>query len=47
MSTQPIDAPFTKGEITFGSRVAAAMWLLSGALLTALAVWTAGPHWAA
>lgn len=44
---QSSNVAFTPRELLLGGYVAAALWLLSVALLVTLAAWSIGPGWIA
>lgn len=43
MASQPLRTPFTSRELTIGRHVATALWIVSGALLLMLLVWSLRP----
>ena len=44
MAEQPWTPAFTRRELRYSGYAAAGLWLLSGALLALLVVWSTGPH---
>jgi hypothetical protein len=44
MATAPLDTGFTPRELAASERAAAMLWIVSGALLGLIVLWSTGPH---